>query len=261
VLDADSVRLTQVFSNLLNNAAKYTDPAGRIDVNAAREGDEVVIRLKDNGIGIAPEMLPRVFDLFAQAPVSLDRAQGGLGVGLTLVRALVELHGGKVAASSEGLGRGSLFTVSLPLSSARVGASPAPEAPKEASPPAALRVLIVDDNKDAADSMGDLWRLMGHHAEVAYSGTAALQIAGDLEPDLVLLDIGLPEIDGYEVARRMRRAVARSVRFVALTGYGTEDDKRRSREAGFDEHVVKPVDPAALAGIAERAGVRATTAL
>ena len=259
-LNADNVRLTQVFSNLMHNAAKYTDSAGLIEVGASREGDEAVVRLKDNGVGIAAEMLPRIFDLFTQAPVSLARAQGGLGVGLTLVRALVELHGGSVTAESPGLGRGSTFTVRLPLDTRAVPCKAAPQAPAADSSERPLRVLIVDDNQDAADSLADIWRLMGHHAEVAYSGMTALQVAADTDPDLVLLDIGLPELDGYEVARRMRRSVRRDVRFVALTGYGTEDDKRRSREAGFDEHVVKPVDPGALAGIAERAGARAAVA-
>lgn len=262
-LNADNVRLTQVFSNLVHNAAKYTDAAGRIAVSAERRGDEAVVRVEDNGVGIAAEMLPRVFDLFTQAPVSLARAEGGLGLGLTLVRSLVDLHGGRVTVHSAGLGCGSTFTVSLPLAERM----PAPlEPPASRRPPIpladqSLRVLIVDDNRDAADSLAEIWRLMGHHPEVAYSGITALQMAGDLEPDLVLLDIGLPELDGYEVARRMRRFLRRDVRFVALTGYGAEEDKRRSREAGFDEHVLKPVSPDALAGIAERAASRAGAAI
>ncbi|MEO5692220.1 MAG: ATP-binding protein [Usitatibacter sp.] len=256
-LDADNVRLTQVFSNLIHNAAKYTDPSGRLEVSAAREGADAVVKFRDNGIGITEEMLPRVFDLFSQAPVSLARAQGGLGVGLTLVRALVELHGGSVTAESEGLGRGSTFTVRLPLAegiTARIAEMP--PARMDATD-RAMRVLIVDDNHDAADSLGDIWRLMGHHAEVAYSSIQALQVAADLEPDLVLLDIGLPEFDGYEVARRMRRILGHHARLVALTGYGSDEDRRRSREAGFDEHVVKPASPESFAGIAQRAGARA----
>ena len=262
-LNADNVRLTQVFSNLVHNAAKYTGAAGRIVVSAERQGDEAVVRVEDNGVGIAAEMLPRVFDLFTQAPVSLARAEGGLGLGLTLVRSLVDLHGGRVTVHSAGLGCGSTFTVSLPLAM-RMPARIEPPGLRRSPIPLAdqsLRVLIVDDNRDAADSLAEIWRLMGHHPEVAYSGITALQMAGDLEPDLVLLDIGLPELDGYEVARRMRRFLRRDVRFVALTGYGAEEDKRRSREAGFDEHVLKPVSPDALAGIAERAASRAGAAI
>ncbi len=255
-LYADSVRLTQVFSNLVHNAAKYTDSAGKITVSVTREAGEAVVRLRDNGVGIAPEMLSRVFDLFTQAPVSLARAEGGLGLGLTLVRSLVELHGGRVTAHSEGLGRGSTFTVHLPVATRTPPDTglPAPDVMPIPVGDRALRILIVDDNQDAADSLADVWRLMGHYPEVAYSGMTALQIAVDLQPDLVLLDIGLPELDGYEVARRMRRFLRGSARFVALTGYGAEEDKRRSREAGFDEHVIKPVSPNALAGIAARAG-------
>jgi signal transduction histidine kinase/CheY-like chemotaxis protein len=252
-VNADNVRLTQVFSNLVHNAAKYTDPGGRIEVSVEHEGEEAVVRIVDNGIGIDPDIIPRVFDLFTQAPVSLDRAQGGLGIGLTLVRALVELHGGRVAVHSEGVGRGSTFSVRLPLMVTGAVAAIAPSAPRPPPEERSLRVLVVDDNEDAADSLADVLRLMGHHAEVAYSGTMALQAADDLDADLILLDIGLPEIDGYEVARRLRRMVGRDTRIVALTGYGTEEDKRRSREAGFDEHVVKPVMADALAGITQRA--------
>jgi signal transduction histidine kinase/ActR/RegA family two-component response regulator len=250
---ADNVRLAQVFANLLHNAGKYTDPGGSIRVSSGCEGDQAFVRVEDNGVGIEPLMLQNVFDLFAQAPMSLDRAQGGLGIGLTLVRALVELHGGTVDAYSEGLGHGSTFTVHLPVAAPATSAASPP-----APPPVAdrldrpLRVLVVDDNEDAANSLADVLRIMGHHAEVAFSGLKGMHMAEDVEPDLVLLDIGLPEIDGYEIARRLRRSTRRPVRLVAITGYGTEKDKNLSRDAGFDEHVVKPIMPEVIAGIIER---------
>jgi signal transduction histidine kinase/ActR/RegA family two-component response regulator len=240
---ADSVRLTQVFANIIHNAAKYTDPGGRIAVSTTREGDEAIVKVSDTGVGIAREMLPHVFDLFVQAPVSYDRSQGGLGIGLTLARTLVELHGGCIWVESDGLTRGSTFVVRLPLA---VTACPAlSSAMPETKPRVAthgLRVLIVDDNADAADSLGEMLRLLGHQADIAYSGLQALQIAEDADPQLIFLDIGLPKLDGYEVARRLRRTLTRTVRLVALTGYGSDDAKRLSTEAGFDEHVVKPLN-------------------
>jgi signal transduction histidine kinase/ActR/RegA family two-component response regulator len=255
---ADNVRLAQVFANLLHNAGKYTDPGGCIRVSSGCEGDRTFVRVEDNGLGIDPPMLGSVFELFAQAPMSLDRAQGGLGIGLTLVKALVELHGGTVDARSEGLGHGSTFTVRLPLAAVAAAAA-SPPAPRPTADPydRPLRVLVVDDNEDAANSIADVLRVMGHHAEVAFSGLKGMHMAEDVEPDLVLLDIGLPEIDGYEVARRLRRSARRPVRLVAVTGYGAEKDKKLSSDAGFDEHVVKPIMPEMIAGIIERA--RATS--
>jgi signal transduction histidine kinase/ActR/RegA family two-component response regulator len=250
---ADNVRLAQIFANLLHNAGKYTDPGGTIRISAGREGGEAFVRVQDSGLGIAPGMLESVFDLFTQAPMSLERAQGGLGIGLTLVRALVELHGGRVAAQSEGLGRGSAFTVWLPIMETTAGAPAASAGPAAETSDRPLRILVVDDNEDAANSMADILRLMGHHAEVAFSGLKAMHMAEDVEPDLVLLDIGLPEVDGFEVARRLRRGTRRQVRLVAVTGYGADGDRKRSSEAGFDEHVVKPVMPETIAGIIERA--------
>ena len=253
---ADNVRLMQVFANLFHNAGKYTDPGGTIRISTGCDGDVAFVRVEDNGVGIEPAMLGSVFDLFTQAPMSLERAQGGLGIGLTLVKALVELHGGDVEARSEGLGRGSIFTVRIPVVVGALAPAPLhPAATDVASHKAdrPMRVLVVDDNEDAANSMADVLRFMGHHAEVAFSGTQAMHMAEDVEPDLVLLDIGLPEIDGYEVARRLRRSTRRKVRLVAVTGYGAESDKRQAREAGFDEHVVKPVMPETLSAIIERA--------
>jgi signal transduction histidine kinase/ActR/RegA family two-component response regulator len=251
VVSADAVRLGQILANLLHNAAKYTDPGGRIDVRLAREGSEAVVSVADTGIGISAATLPSVFELFTQAPVALSRAQGGMGIGLTLVRALVQLHGGTVSAHSDGIGKGSRFTVRLPLAAntaRKDNQVPAPvHAPFTQARP--VRMLVVDDNADAADSLAEVVRAMGHHAEVAYSGLTALQIAADGRFDLVMLDIGLPEIDGYEVARRLRRIVGPATRIVAVTGYGAEEDRRRSREAGFDDHVVKPMMPETLSRI------------
>ena len=251
-VDADNVRLAQVFANLLHNAGKYTDPGGVIRVEVAREADTAVVSVTDNGVGIDPATLASVFDLFVQARTTLARADGGLGIGLTLVRALIELHGGEVRAESRGIGQGSTFTVRLPVSTAKAP-SQAPVRRVSADGEVSLRILVVDDNEDAANSLGDILRIMGHHAEVAFGAAAALQVAADVDPDLVFLDIGLPEMDGYEVARRLRRSLRRDVRLVALTGYGTEEDKRRSREAGFDEHVTKPLLPEAISAITRRA--------
>jgi PAS domain S-box-containing protein len=250
-VEGDLTRLTQVALNLLNNAAKYTPEGGRIRLTVAAEGASVVVRVADDGEGIAPELLPRVFDLFTQASRSLDRAQGGLGVGLTLVRRLVEMHGGAVEAQSAGPGRGSTFTVRLPrLSDSVAAVAPAPPraAPAvAAAPEAPRRILLVDDSRDAADTLARLLRRFGHAVEVAYDGPAALAAARRSRPEVVLLDIGLPGLDGYEVARRLRRDPALAgVQLVALSGYGTESDRRRGAEAGFDAHLVKPVDLPAL---------------
>jgi len=251
-LHADSARLEQVLANLLNNAAKYTEPGGAIELVAAREGDDAVVRVRDSGIGIAPELLPRVFDLFTQADRSLDRSQGGLGIGLTLVRRLVELHGGSVSASSRGLGRGSEFVVRVPI-----GAAPgATEEAGGAAPDAATfpatdarpkRVLVVDDNIQGAMILARVLKSCGHETEVAHDGPTALEIASARPLDVVLLDIGLPGMDGYEVARRLRKVDGMDrVLLVALTGYGQEEDRERSRQAGLDLHLVKPIDPHTL---------------
>ena len=246
-VNGDHARLVQVFGNLLNNAAKYTDPGGAICVTLEREGPNAVVRVRDTGIGISAQMQPRIFDLFAQAGAAPGRAQGGLGIGLTLVRTLVELHGGRISVESAGIGSGSTFSVVLPLAaSAAEVAGPPPLHAGGGAEPNSLRVLIVDDNRDAADSMAELLRILGHHANVAYDGGTALRLYADKRTDLALLDIGLPDLDGYELARRLRQTRIGGARFVALTGFGTIDTKARLREAGFDQHVVKPITPDAL---------------
>jgi PAS domain S-box-containing protein len=249
----DPTRLEQVVVNLVVNAAKYTDEGGRISISLAREGDEAVLRVRDTGVGIAPELLPRIFDLFTQAERSLDRSQGGLGVGLTVVRRIVEMHGGRVEARSDGVGRGSEFVVRLPTAEAPAGAAATARSPKaQASPDDRRRVLVVDDNRDAADTTAILLRRAGHEVRVAYDGPAGLGAALAWRPDVVVLDLGLPEMDGYEVARRIRSEGVNGMRLVAVSGYGQEIDRRRSREAGFDAHLVKPVEPSRLADAVKR---------
>jgi signal transduction histidine kinase/CheY-like chemotaxis protein len=250
LLDADPVRLAQVVGNLLTNAAKYTEPSGRIWLTAERDGDMAALRVRDNGIGIASHMLPRIFELFVQLDHGSTKAQGGLGIGLTLVKNLVEMHNGIVQARSDGLGHGSEFVVRLPLVASAVdpdhGADTASQA-DQFVPPSGKRLLVVDDNQDAANSLAMLLKLQGHDARVAYSGIGALEMTKTYTPDVVLLDIGMPGMDGYEVARRMRQQVGlEGVVLAALTGWGQQEDRRRSKEAGFDHHLVKPVDVAEL---------------
>ncbi len=239
----------QVFANLLNNAAKYTDPGGHITLSASTEGGEAVVSVRDDGIGMSPDLLARAFDLFVQETRSLDRSHGGLGIGLTMVRTLVKMHGGSVDAHSDGPGRGSEFVVRLPL--APGVAEPAARATLPAAKPnqgadGGLRVLVVDDNIDAATTLARLLTLLGHDVTLAHDGPGALAAAAAARPQLVLLDIGLPGMDGYAVAARLRAAGHDRAALVALTGYGGEEDVRRSSLAGFDRHLVKPVDVAAL---------------
>ena len=244
-LEGDPNRLAQVVANLLNNAAKYTDTGGRIALSADREGDEWVVRVRDNGIGLSAEMLPRVFDLFSQEDRSLDRSQGGLGIGLTLVRSLVQLHGGTIRADSAGPGLGSEFTLRLPASppvqsqeGADGGASPS-----EPSQRHLLRVLVVDDSRDSARSLARLLKLWGYETRVAHDGPAAIEATRSELFDVIILDIGLPEMNGYQVAERIRSSYGSlGPVLIALTGYGQEDDVARSRGAGFDDHLVKPVN-------------------
>ena len=241
-LDVDSVRLEQIISNLLNNAAKYTDPGGKIWVTAKRENDHAVISIRDSGIGISPDMLSRIFEIFTQVEHSGNRTQGGLGLGLTLVRTLVELHGGNVDVHSEGPGKGSEFIVRLPLD-----ATPGKEITvKEMwhfGQVAPRRILVVDDNCDAAESLSKLLNAVGAEARAVYSGVEALQLLEPYRPAVMLVDIGMPGMDGYEVARRIRQTPRyNSVTLVALTGWGQEEDRRRSQAAGFDFHLTKPLD-------------------
>ncbi|MEK6336400.1 MAG: ATP-binding protein [Acidobacteriota bacterium] len=248
----DPTRLEQVIVNLLTNAAKYTDEGGRIWLTVKQEEDEVevVLRVRDTGVGIAPELLPSIFDLFTQAPRTVDRSQGGLGIGLSLVKKLVELHGGKVAAHSAGLGQGSEFVVRLPAVSA-AGAPITPIGTAQRSGPTS-RVLVVDDNVDAADMLVMMLQMFGHEVKAAYTGQAALETAVEYEPDFVLLDIGLPDMNGYEVAQHLRQLEQiKNVRLIAITGYGQDADRQRSQEAGIDLHLVKPVDPKKLQEVLE----------
>jgi signal transduction histidine kinase len=241
-VDADATRLEQVLANLLNNAAKYTKPGGRIWLSAALEGDQAVVRVRDTGVGISTEMLPHVFDLFAQADRSLDRSEGGLGIGLTLVRRLMELHGGAITAHSEGLGRGSEFVARLPAVWKPHPPRAAPT-PNSAATRRTTRVLIVDDNRDAADSLATLLKMEGHEVCQVYDGPSALEAARQQRPAIIFLDLGLPGMDGYEVARQLRKQhdMKKSL-LIALTGYGQEEDRRRCHDAGFDLHMVKPVE-------------------
>ena len=240
----DVVRLTQVFSNLLTNACKYTNPGGRIVVTLEHDGNRARVSVRDNGIGIPADQLGTIFDMFTQVDRSNRRAQGGLGIGLTLVRSLIDLHGGSVEARSAGPGTGSEFIVNLPIrASGRVRTDP----PSEIALLPARRVLVVDDNVDAAETLGELLTSLGAEVRIANSGASAIDIAGEFRPEAVLLDIGMPDMDGYEVARRLRAMpqFAKTL-LIALTGWGQDQDRRHSRAAGFDHHVVKPPDLARL---------------
>jgi signal transduction histidine kinase/DNA-binding response OmpR family regulator len=254
-VQGDPVRLAQVLGNLLNNAAKYTEDGGKIWLTVERANGEAVCRVRDTGLGIPPDMLASVFDPFTQVDRSLDRSQGGLGIGLTLVKQLVELHAGRVQVHSAGLDQGSEFVVRLPALAGEVSHGPSTNG-APAPPPADVprcRVLVVDDNVDGAESLAVLLRLSGHDVRVCHDGPAGLMIADEFRPELVFLDIGLPGLDGYEVARRLRARTERMV-LIALTGYGQEEDVRRSRQAGFDRHLVKPADLASLAALFEALG-------
>ncbi|HWM88002.1 MAG TPA: ATP-binding protein, partial [Kofleriaceae bacterium] len=251
VVDGDAERLAQVLANLLTNAARYTEPGGVISLSAQARGDRVIISVVDSGQGIALDLLPRIFDLFVQGQRTSERAQGGLGIGLALVRNLVELHGGTVEARSEGPGQGSEFVIDLPLAHGATLA-PAESAAVLAStrPRLDSRVLLVDDNVDAASMLGEALGTLGHDVMVVHDGAQALAAAESFPATTVLLDIGLPVMDGYEVARLLREIwIGRPVRFVAITGYGQESDRERARASGFDAHLVKPVDLAKLAAI------------
>ena len=247
IVDADMTRLAQVFLNLLNNAAKYSARGGHIQLNVEREGSDVVVTVKDTGIGIAADQLPRIFEMFMQVDRSLEKSQGGLGIGLTLVKRLVEMHGGRVEAKSEGPGKGSEFVVRLPvvIEASKPQGSGGEEEP--AAQKSSLRILIVDDNKDAADSLGILLRFMGNDTRTAYDGQEGVDVAAEFRPNVVLFDIGMPKLNGYEACRRIREQPwGNGVVLIAVTGWGQAEDRRRSHEAGFDHHMVKPVDPQTL---------------
>jgi CheY-like chemotaxis protein len=245
-IDADATRLAQVFSNLLNNAAKFTDAGGRVALEAAREGDAAVVRVADSGIGFPPEIAEQLFEPFAQAHPERARAGGGLGIGLALARGIVALHGGSISARSRGASRGSEFIVRLPLASAALNAKDARAQQHAAAPVRGVRVLVADDNRDAADSLGRILALYGYDVRVAYDGAAAIAAAEAFRPAAAVLDIGMPGVNGYDVARALRERHGAALRLVALTGWGQAADRQRASEAGFDHHLTKPMDPGVL---------------
>jgi signal transduction histidine kinase/DNA-binding response OmpR family regulator len=257
---ADEARLSQVLANLLNNAAKYTSPGGNIWITATREGNEAVFRVRDSGTGISPEMLPRIFELFTQAEQSIDRSQGGLGIGLTLVQRLVEMHGGSVHAASEGSGRGSEFTVRIPAVESPNLSSDSPTLSLDSARIQRRRILVVDDNVDAAETLAKLLRLHGHSVNVAYDGRAALDETLAKRPEVVILDLGLPGISGFDVASSIRADISGGEPLlIAVSGYGREEDLNRSRESGFNQHFTKPVNFAALLSFVSEAANRPST--
>jgi signal transduction histidine kinase/CheY-like chemotaxis protein len=247
LVEGDPGRMSQVVANLLHNAAKYTEPGGKVTIAVTGDDDEVSVTVRDTGIGLSPELVPVLFDMFVQANRSIERAPGGLGLGLTLVKRIVELHGGRVSARSEGPGKGSEFEVIMPRALPREAEQSA-ERTRPAVPSAGegQLVLVVDDNEDAADLLASAMRAAGYEVEVAYDGPSALDLATRLEPDVVLLDLGLPVMDGYEVAQKLRERSLQDIRLIAITGYGQDSDRARTRALGFDRHFVKPVDLATL---------------
>jgi signal transduction histidine kinase len=244
LVDADRARMAQAFMNLLSNAAKYTDPGGQIELRVVSEGGMAAVSVRDNGMGIAPHRLDEVFEMFSQEEPALARSRGGLGIGLALTRRLVQMHGGTVAARSEGPGKGSEFLVRIPILGAQAQAAPQP-APAQAVATSAggLRILVADDNEDAAESLGVLLEVMGHEVRRVHDGEAAVQEAAGFDPHLVLLDIGMPKLNGYETCRMIREQAAGAGRtLVAVTGWGQPQDVQKARDAGFDRHMVKPLD-------------------
>jgi CheY-like chemotaxis protein len=263
-VDGDPGRLAQVFSNLVNNAAKYSSAGGQITIAGMRAGTDAVVKVADVGVGIASDVLPRVFDMYTRANRSGAQGQDGLGIGLTLVKRLVELHGGAVEAHSEGLGKGSVFSVRLALVEAAAVtdslARPTRDTVPEPSDTGSRRVLVVDDNHDTATSLALLLDLNGYDIRTASDGVEALRVAEAFRPDFVLLDIGMPRLDGYQAARALReRPWARDVTLLALTGWGQEEDKQRALEAGFDHHLTKPIDPHLLQHLLAAAARRLRT--
>jgi CheY-like chemotaxis protein/anti-sigma regulatory factor (Ser/Thr protein kinase) len=245
-VNADATRLAQVIGNVLNNACKFTNPGGEIALTVSEQDGDAVIRIRDNGIGIAEKDLPRVFEMFAQVDATLERTRDGLGIGLTLVKTLIELHGGSVTVTSAGPGRGSEFILRLPVAE---GVRPAPSLPSgtpASAGQARHRVLIVDDNRDGAESLSMLLEFEGFETAMAHAGPEALERARQFRPDVTLLDIGLPGMNGYDVCRQLRQEWGGEMLIVALTGWGQPEHRARSREAGFDTHMVKPVNHDAL---------------
>jgi CheY-like chemotaxis protein len=251
-LDVDPTRFVQIVSNLLHNAIKFTEPGGRVRIAAAvhAEARELVLTVTDSGVGIAAEVLPRVFDLFTQGVSSSGGAQAGLGIGLALARRLVEMHGGTIEAASDGSGRGSTFTIRF-TGAVVASSSPSPEAPPRARE-VARRVMVIDDNRDAADLTAMLVSELGGESAVAYDGESGLAVVERFHPDIVLLDLGMPGIDGYETCRRIRRRYGPELRVIAVTGWAQEQDKNRAMLAGFDAHMTKPIDPATLGQLLSR---------
>ena len=248
IVAGDMTRLSQVFMNLLNNAAKYSDPGGRIELSFETIDNVAVVTVSDTGVGIAGEQMTRIFEMFAQFDGSLEKSQGGLGIGLSLVKRLVDMHGGSVEAKSDGPGMGSKFIVRLPVLIGGSEASvPVPRHDEAALNTSTLRILVVDDNTDGADSLSEMLTLMGNETRTAYDGQQAVNAAEAYRPDVILLDIGLPKLNGYEACRHIRaQPWGKNIVLIAVTGWGQEKDRDRTREAGFDHHLVKPVDPDAL---------------
>jgi CheY-like chemotaxis protein len=246
-LNADPVRLTQVFGNLLHNSCRFTKPGGRISLTAERQGDDVVVTVQESGIGIPSDLLPKVFELFTQGDQRLERSHSGLGIGLTLVQRLVELHGGSVQASSEGVDRGSEFVVRLPVLIEKQKALSQNPTVGEPTSLMARRILVADDNHEAAETLAIVLRLTGHHTHLAFDGVEAVEAAMSFRPDVILMDIGMPKLNGYDAAYQIREQEwGKGIMLVALTGWGQDEDRTKSAAAGFDHHMVKPVDYATL---------------
>jgi CheY-like chemotaxis protein len=252
MVDADRARLAQVFANLLSNAARYTDPGGQIEVRVTGDAGTALVSFRDSGIGIAPHRLESIFEMFSQEEPALARSRGGLGIGLALTRRLVQLHGGGIGASSDGPGKGSVFRISLPLVATCAEEPAAAPAPAPARADGGLRILVADDNRDAAETMGLLLEMMGHEVRRVHDGAAAVEAAAEFQPQLVLMDIGMPGLNGYEACRRVRaQSGGKLPTLVAVTGWGQQHDVQTAREAGFDHHLVKPVDMETLMRVVE----------
>jgi CheY-like chemotaxis protein len=253
-LDADLTRLAQVLSNLLTNSAKYTQPDGHIWLSAQRRGNEIEVEVKDDGIGIPEESLPHIFDMFSQVDRTIERSTGGLGIGLALVKGVVEMHGGEVYAASDGPGRGSTFTIKLPVIQRQVTATmdTSPKGEFQAMS-RGRKILVVDDNRDSANSLAAFLRLLGHTVEMAHDGDEAVTVAGQFRPEVILMDVGMPKLNGYRATQEIRKQPwGRDIAIIALTGWGQESDRERSREANCDGHLVKPVNLSVLSKVVDQ---------